>query len=179
MSPNGRFTSFSTCPTDCNIPSTIMALSHVSRAFLRRFLIPGRILLTIISVGTMSLQHFKGPYIDTLHVCSIRVIDHPGPGAIPLLQVDIITEEFLYQLSIGFSPLFVALSSTYAHRFKKSSCSITRVSFPVIARYMSSMTEKFVGKRMSKYPCCTCCTACVSEMSPERGSGFGFWGCFG
>jgi len=49
-------------------------------------------------------------------------------------HVDIITEEFLYQLSIGFSPLFVALSSTYAHRFKNSSCSITRVNLPVMAR---------------------------------------------
>lgn len=46
----------------------------------------------------------------------------------------IITLAFLYQLNKGFSPFLVCVSSTYAHLLKKSSCFITRVSFPVMAR---------------------------------------------
>lgn len=46
----------------------------------------------------------------------------------------IMTEAFLYQLSNGFSPLLVSVSSTYAQRFRKSRCEWTRVSFPVTAR---------------------------------------------
>lgn len=44
------------------------------------------------------------------------------------------TLAFLYQFNNGLSPLFVIVSSTYAQRLKKSSCDMTLVSFPVIAR---------------------------------------------
>lgn len=43
------------------------------------------------------------------------------------------TEAFLYQLSIGFSPLIVLVSSTYAHLLRNSSWLMTLVSFPVMA----------------------------------------------
>ena len=41
---------------------------------------------------------------------------------------------FLYQLSNGFSPLLVSVSSMYAHRWTKSSWLMTWDSFPVLAR---------------------------------------------
>lgn len=46
----------------------------------------------------------------------------------------VITLAFLYQLSSGFSPLRTWVFSTNAHLFKKSSCVMTRVSLPVMAR---------------------------------------------
>jgi hypothetical protein len=59
-------------------------------------------------------------------------------------------DTFLYHPSRGFSPHLVSVSSRYAHRLIKSSCLMTRVSFPVSALYISSITSKSVGKRMSK-----------------------------
>ena len=41
---------------------------------------------------------------------------------------------FLYQVSRGFSPLLVSVSSMYAHRWTKSSWLMTWVSLPVMAR---------------------------------------------
>lgn len=41
---------------------------------------------------------------------------------------------FLYQLSNGFSPLLVSVSSMYAHRWTKSSWLMTWDNFPVLAR---------------------------------------------
>lgn len=69
----------------------------------------------------------------------------------------IIMLAFLYQFRNGFSPFLVSVSSIYAHRCTKSSWLMTCVSFPVVARYTSSMTLKLVGKKMSKYPWWTCC----------------------
>lgn len=65
------------------------------------------------------------------------------------------TLAFLYQVNRGFSPFFVSVSSKYAHLLKNSSCESTLVSLPVMALYMSSITWKSVGNRMSKYPWCT------------------------
>jgi hypothetical protein len=60
------------------------------------------------------------------------------------------TLAFLYHVNNGFSPFRVSVSSTYAQRSMKSSWLVTDVSLPVMARYMSSMTLKSVGKKMSK-----------------------------
>ena len=60
------------------------------------------------------------------------------------------TLAFLYHPKSGFSPFFVSVSSTYAHLLKNSSCERTRVSLPVMALYIISITWKSVGKRMSK-----------------------------
>jgi hypothetical protein len=60
------------------------------------------------------------------------------------------TLAFLYQLSSGFSPFFVCVSSRSALPDMKSSCEYVRANRPVIAVYMGSITPKSVGKRMSK-----------------------------
>ena len=52
----------------------------------------------------------------------------------------------------GFSPDLVSVSSKYAHRLMNSSCFITLVNFPVNALYISFVTSKSVGNRISKYP---------------------------
>lgn len=62
------------------------------------------------------------------------------------------TLAFLYHVNNGFSPFRVSVSSTYAQRSMKSSWLVTDVNLPVMARYMSSITLKSVGKKMSKYP---------------------------
>lgn len=68
---------------------------------------------------------------------------------------ELITLAFLYQFSIGLSPDIVSVSSKHAQPLKNSSCFITRVSFPVNALYMSSITAKSVGNRISNKPCFT------------------------
>lgn len=65
-------------------------------------------------------------------------------------QTVVSTLAFLYQVNRGFSPLLVSVSSMYAQRSMNSSWLRTLVSFPVMARYTSSMTLKSVGKKMSK-----------------------------
>ena len=63
-----------------------------------------------------------------------------------------ITEAFSYQLSIGFSPFRVIVSSTYAHSVRNSRWVWTLLDFPVMAWYISAIKGKSVGKRISKNP---------------------------
>jgi hypothetical protein len=62
----------------------------------------------------------------------------------------IMTLAFLYQLSSGFSPFFVCVSSISALLAIKYSCEYVFANLPVMEVYKGSMTSKSVGKRISK-----------------------------
>lgn len=85
-------------------------------------------------------------------VASKLRLGHQGKKDIEIAthQTVVRTLAFLYQVNRGFSPLLVSVSSMYAQRSMNSSWLRTLVSFPVMARYTSSMTLKSVGKKMSK-----------------------------
>lgn len=81
-----------------------------------------------------------------LDICRFENIHAILPGIYTVINI----LAFLYQVSNGFSPFRVSVSSIYAQRCTKSSWLMTCVNFPVTARYTSSTTLKLVGKKISK-----------------------------